>query len=94
MGHGPGLGSVNRVVADDELTERALELAAPIAANAPVAQRGNKRVIRAVLAAKAALDPTVERELLDLRRNSLSSEDFGEAVLAFTEKRSPVWRDR
>ncbi|MFL5823501.1 MAG: enoyl-CoA hydratase/isomerase family protein [Solirubrobacteraceae bacterium] len=87
-------GLVNEVVGDEQLTERALELAAEIAANAPIAQRGNKQVIRAVLAAEAALDPSVERELLDLRRASLSSEDFGEAVRAFTEKRAPVWHDR
>jgi enoyl-CoA hydratase/carnithine racemase len=89
-----GWGLVNRVAPDDELAERGLELAREIAANAPIAQRGNKQVIRAVLAAEAALEPSVERELLDLRRASLSSEDFGEAVRAFADKRSPVWRDR
>lgn len=92
MAHAWGL--VNRVAADEELAERALELARQIAANAPIAQRGNKQVIRGVLAAEAALDPAVERELLDLRRASLGSEDFGEAVRAFADKRAPVWRDR
>ena len=86
-------GLVNRVAEDDELSQQALELAVEIIANAPIAQRGNKRVIRAVLAAEAELDPAVEQELLALRRASLSSEDFGEAVRAFTEKRPPVWRD-
>jgi enoyl-CoA hydratase/carnithine racemase len=51
-------------------------------------------VIRAVLAAQAALDPDTERELLELRRASLSSEDFREAVHAFAEKRKPRWRGR
>jgi enoyl-CoA hydratase/carnithine racemase len=87
-------GLVNRVAADDDLEERALALAAEIAANAPIAQRGNKQVIRAVLAAEAALEPEVEQELLDLRMASLQSEDFGEAVRAFADKRPPVWRDR
>jgi enoyl-CoA hydratase/carnithine racemase len=87
-------GLVNQVAGDEELTERAVELAAEIAANAPIAQRGNKRVIRAVLAAEAELDPAVERQLLELRGGSLTSEDFGEAVRAFREKRAPVWRDR
>ncbi|HEY1523330.1 MAG TPA: enoyl-CoA hydratase-related protein [Solirubrobacteraceae bacterium] len=87
-------GLVNRVAPDAGLEERALELAAEIAANAPIAQRGNKRVIRAVLAAEAELDPAVEQELLDLRMGSLRSEDFGEAVRAFADKRPPVWRDR
>jgi len=87
-------GLVNRVTDDGELTDRGLELAAEIAANAPIAQRGNKQVIRGVLAAQSALEPSVERELLELRRTSLASEDFGEAVRAFAEKRSPVWRGR
>jgi enoyl-CoA hydratase/carnithine racemase len=87
-------GLVNRVVDDEELTAQTLELATEIAANAPIAQRGNKQVIRAVLAAEATLDSAVERELLALRVSSLSSEDFGEAVRAFAEKRPPVWRDR
>ena len=91
---GQAWGLVNRVVDDAELTESALELATEIVANAPIAQRGNKQVIRAVLAAEAELDPEVERDLLELRRGSLSSEDFGEAVQAFAEKRPPVWRDR
>jgi len=87
-------GLVNRVADDDELAELGLELAAEIAANAPIAQRGNKRVIRAVLAAEAELDPAVEQELLELRRASLASQDFGEAVRAFADKRRPEWRDR
>jgi enoyl-CoA hydratase/carnithine racemase len=89
-----GWGLVNGLALDDELEERALELAGEIAANAPIAQRGNKQVIRAVLAAEAALEPPVQQELQDLRRASLRSEDFGEAVRAFADKRPPVWRDR
>jgi enoyl-CoA hydratase/carnithine racemase len=87
-------GLVNRVAGDEELSELSLRMATTIAANAPIAQRGNKQVIRAVLAAEAALDRAVETELLELRRGSLISEDFGEAVRAFAEKRTPVWRDR
>jgi enoyl-CoA hydratase/carnithine racemase len=87
-------GLVNHVAEDEPLSERALELAKQLAANAPIAQRGNKRVIRAVLAAEADLDPEVEQELLELRRASLSSEDFQEAVRAFAEKRAPEWRNR
>lgn len=87
-------GLVNAVEDDARLAEEALDLAREIASNAPIAQRGNKRVIRALLAAEAELDEGVEDELLELRRASLSSEDFGEAVRAFAEKRSPEWRDR
>ncbi len=86
-------GLVNDVAEDDQLVAQALELAEQIAANAPIAERGNKRIIKAVLAAEADLDPEVERELLELRRGSLSSEDFQEAVRAFSEKRAPRWRN-
>jgi enoyl-CoA hydratase/carnithine racemase len=87
-------GLVNRIAEDDRLGEEALELAEEIAGNAPLAQRGNKEVIRAVLAAQGTLDPDTESELLELRRGCFSSEDFREAVRAFAEKRQPTWRDR
>ncbi len=87
-------GLVNFVVSPDRLEEDALGLAEEIAANAPIAQRGNKQVIRAVIGVEAALDEDTEAALIELRRTSLSSADFREAVRAFAEKRRPVWRDR
>ena len=87
-------GLVNAVAEAGRLAEEALELAAEIAANAPLAQRGNKRVIRAVLDAQAALDPDVERELIELRRACFASEDFREGVRAFAEKRPAEWQGR
>ena len=83
-----GWGLVNAVHEGEALAGAALALATGIAGNAPLAQRGNKQVIRAVL------DADLERELLELRRACFSSEDFREGVRAFAHKRAPVWRGR
>jgi enoyl-CoA hydratase/carnithine racemase len=85
-------GLVNALAHDGRIAEEAIELASEIAANAPLAQAGNKRVIRAVLDARGDLDPEIERELVELRRACFSSEDFREGVRAFGEKRAPRWR--
>src|SRR4051794_31667175 len=87
-------GLVNRVAPADDVPGVALELAAELAANAPLSVQGNKRVIRALLEAKWRLDPEAERELIALRQACFRSEDFREGVRAFGEKRPPNWRGR
>jgi enoyl-CoA hydratase/carnithine racemase len=85
-------GLVNRIATADELHAIGLDLAGELAANAPLAQRGNKRVIAALLAAESKLPAKVERELIELRRASFASEDLREGMQAFAEKRPARWR--
>ena len=87
-------GLVNEVLPAGELAAYSVEYAARIAALAPLSQRGNKRVLGALLAAEGALDPDTERGLVELREACFRSEDFYEGVRAFAEKREPRWRSQ
>ena len=85
------LGLVNRVVAPDQVESAARELAARIAANAPLAVWASRRV---VLAAAYEDDNT----LIDMTNQEfgkiLGSEDTKEGLTAFIEKRPPNWQGR
>ena len=69
-------------------------IAQDLAANAPLSVRGNKRVIRELLAAEGRLDPEMQNELIELREASFHSEDMREGVRAFGEKRPARWKGR
>ncbi len=84
-------GLVNRVAIGEQLEALTLELAAELAGNAPLSQKGNKRVIAALLSAEGELEPEVEQELIELRRASFASQDMREGMRAFAEKRAPRW---
>ncbi|MDX6651532.1 MAG: enoyl-CoA hydratase [Solirubrobacterales bacterium] len=86
-------GLVNEVVTDDALAGAGVELAAAIAANAPLSAKGNKLAIE-TLVANPRLSDQQERELIELRESCFRSEDFREGIRAFAEKRAPHWRGR
>ncbi len=87
------VGLVNEVVSKDRLESQAVELAAEIAANAPLSMRGNKRAID-LLNANPGLTEQQEAGLVALRESCFSSEDFQEGIRAFAEKRRPRWTGR
>jgi enoyl-CoA hydratase/carnithine racemase len=87
-----GWGLVNRVAAVDQLESLSLELAEEMAGNAPLSQRGNKRVMNALLQAQGRLAEEVEIELMELRRASFASHDLQEGMKAFADRRPPQWR--
>jgi enoyl-CoA hydratase/carnithine racemase len=84
---------VNYVVGEGDLEQASVRLAEQIAANAPLSLRGNKRAIQ-LLSENPMLTEELERELIELRESSFSSQDFREGITAFREKRRPQWRGR
>ena len=85
------IGLVSRLVPADELRDAALAIARRIAANAPLAVRAAKRLVRhgIDLPLAAALD--AERTAWGVLRDT---EDRREGRAAFAEKRLPVYRGR
>jgi enoyl-CoA hydratase len=85
------LGLVNRLAEPGQAVEQALELAAAIAANGPLALAATKRI----------LVDSVDWPQTDFfeRQRAISdpvfgSEDAQEGARAFAERRDPVWRGR
>jgi enoyl-CoA hydratase/carnithine racemase len=87
------IGLVERLVPRAELEKTAFDLADEIAANAPLALRGIKRVLNLVEAA-APLSDAARKEAQALLAASLQSDDAKEGQRAFVEKRRPRFAGR
>jgi len=82
------VGLVNRVVPADQLMPVALELAAKVAANGPLAVQVTKRLLRE----SALVDPQRGWASPDDIGLVFTSEDAAEGAKAFVEKRAPQWK--
>ena len=83
-------GLVDEVLPDDELEAHTYALAEEIAGNAPLSVQGTKLIVREMRGAAASAD-AAERIAAEIQRVNRSA-DLAEGMLAFQEKRRPVFR--
>ncbi|MDT7550400.1 MAG: enoyl-CoA hydratase [Actinomycetota bacterium] len=84
-------GLVNRLVEPGQALDAALELAAEIAANGPLALAATKEIMR------RSLDWTEDegwKQQMDIMAPVFGSEDAREGATAFAEKRPPQWQGK
>jgi enoyl-CoA hydratase len=84
-------GLINRVVPKSLTLSSALELAASIAANAPIAVRESLTIARKTFDMD---DATLARMSAEGQVRIMQTEDFREGPRAFIEKRPPRWVGR
>jgi enoyl-CoA hydratase/carnithine racemase len=84
-------GVVNLVCEPDQLIPKALETARAIAANAPLSVRQAKKSIHYGLQMELK---TAFRFEIEAYNHLVDTEDRREGILAFNEKRKPVFRGR
>jgi enoyl-CoA hydratase len=84
-------GMVNRVCAPDRLVADALETAAVIAGNAPISTRQIKQSVNMGLNSDLRTGMMFEIEAYN---RMVPTDDRREGILAFNEKRKPVYRGR
>jgi enoyl-CoA hydratase/carnithine racemase len=82
------LGLVSQVVPPDELMDVSMAMAAEIAANAPLAIRASKRLMRHAMT--EGLEDHVQRQYLALLP-LFGTKDFREGLASYLEKRPPTF---
>jgi enoyl-CoA hydratase/carnithine racemase len=84
------LGIINHVVPDDQVMDKAMEIARKLAAKSPVVMKlGRDAYMRAV-------DTEYRRDvenMAETMRNVVATDDSREGLAAFMEKRPPKWQD-
>ncbi len=84
-------GLVNRLVEPGEALDAAIALAEQVCANAPLAVRESRKI---VLEATNAPDDVGWKMSAEGMGRVMQSEDLQEGLMAFIEKRPPVWKGR
>ena len=85
------LGLVNKVVPADQLMTEAIALAERVAANAPLAVRYSKSVMKRAADVPEAEGWSINGEAVGV---VFSSADAMEGPIAFAEKRAPKWQGK
>jgi len=84
-------GIINRVLSPESLMAGTLDTARRIAANAPIAVRAAKEALSRATGLELKEGLKVE---IDCYRRTIETDDRREGMLAFNEKRKPVYRGR
>jgi enoyl-CoA hydratase/carnithine racemase len=87
------LGLLDHLVPADQIESFTIQMAEEIAANAPLALKGTKRVINLLLQSKFFVNTSV-REAESITDAAFLSEDLKEGRLAFLEKRTPIFKGK
>ena len=85
------LGIVNRLAEPGSAVDAALELAAEVARNGPLALKASKRIVQR---SGDWSDSEAWEKQGEIAGPVMTSEDAREGAVAFAEKRDPIWRGR